>query len=135
NFPNNQHLLVVVVFFFQAEDGIRDGHVTGVQTCALPIWFFISEAPEFERWLETERARLKDAASRSAHALIERSEASGDFAAAASWARRAARLTPFDEKLVRHWISLLDRLGDRARAVQVYDEFASRLAQEYEMQP
>src|SRR5439155_24326141 len=25
------------LFFFQAEDGIRDGHVTGVQTCALPI--------------------------------------------------------------------------------------------------
>src|SRR5690348_15136408 len=24
-------------FFFQAEDGIRDGRVTGVQTCALPI--------------------------------------------------------------------------------------------------
>src|SRR5690606_40919818 len=27
-----------VVFFFQAEDGIRDFHVTGVQTCALPIF-------------------------------------------------------------------------------------------------
>src|SRR5207253_6285305 len=26
------------VFFFQAEDGIRGGHVTGVQTCALPIF-------------------------------------------------------------------------------------------------
>src|SRR5690606_39805797 len=26
-------------FFFQAEDGIRDFHVTGVQTCALPILF------------------------------------------------------------------------------------------------
>src|SRR6266487_4707701 len=26
-----------VFFFFQAEDGIRDGRVTGVQTCALPI--------------------------------------------------------------------------------------------------
>src|SRR5215218_8441592 len=25
-------------FFFQAEDGIRDHCVTGVQTCALPIW-------------------------------------------------------------------------------------------------
>src|SRR2546426_6131724 len=25
-------------FFFQAEDGIRDYKVTGVQTCALPIW-------------------------------------------------------------------------------------------------
>src|SRR5439155_15331719 len=28
---------VYTAFFFQAEDGIRDGHVTGVQTCALPI--------------------------------------------------------------------------------------------------
>src|SRR5690625_1548520 len=28
---------VLFCFFFQAEDGIRDGHVTGVQTCALPI--------------------------------------------------------------------------------------------------
>src|SRR6266581_5458298 len=27
----------VFLFFFQAEDGIRDGRVTGVQTCALPI--------------------------------------------------------------------------------------------------
>src|SRR5690606_40262795 len=27
----------VLFFFFQAEDGIRDFHVTGVQTCALPI--------------------------------------------------------------------------------------------------
>src|SRR5207253_7303356 len=30
---------VFFFFFFQAEDGIRDGHVTGVQTCALPIYF------------------------------------------------------------------------------------------------
>src|SRR5437763_8511853 len=29
--------LVHVLFFFQAEDGIRDTSVTGVQTCALPI--------------------------------------------------------------------------------------------------
>src|SRR6266511_3697558 len=28
----------LLVFFFQAEAGIRDFHVTGVQTCALPIW-------------------------------------------------------------------------------------------------
>src|SRR5699024_11589248 len=29
-----------VIFFFQAEDGIRDRNVTGVQTCALPISFY-----------------------------------------------------------------------------------------------
>src|SRR5207245_4968547 len=32
------------IFFFQAEDGIRDATVTGVQTCALPIW------PKPKRW-------------------------------------------------------------------------------------
>src|SRR6266487_6014876 len=29
---------MLTFFFFQAEDGIRDGRVTGVQTCALPIF-------------------------------------------------------------------------------------------------
>src|SRR5690625_6959750 len=32
-------------FFFQAEDGIRGGHVTGVQTCALPI--FTGALPQY----------------------------------------------------------------------------------------
>src|SRR6266481_1693778 len=32
------NLCFVFFFFFQAEDGIRDGTVTGVQTCALPIF-------------------------------------------------------------------------------------------------
>src|SRR2546430_11792127 len=31
----------MMCFFFQAEDGIRDLTVTGVQTCALPISFFV----------------------------------------------------------------------------------------------
>src|SRR5262249_57836915 len=34
-------------FFFQAEDGIRDWSVTGVQTCALPIWIGNADAGEF----------------------------------------------------------------------------------------
>src|SRR3712207_8671845 len=31
-------MILYSCFFFQAEDGIRDIGVTGVQTCALPIW-------------------------------------------------------------------------------------------------
>src|SRR5690625_2824892 len=31
-------------FFYKAKDDIRDGHVTGVQTCALPIWQYSSTA-------------------------------------------------------------------------------------------
>src|SRR2546429_6411810 len=33
--------MLLFFFFFQAEDGIRDVAVTGVQTCALPIYLFI----------------------------------------------------------------------------------------------
>src|SRR5438105_15472262 len=42
----------MLFFFFQAEDGIRDPLVTGVQTCALPIWG--SSATRSTRW----RARM-----------------------------------------------------------------------------
>src|SRR5256885_4151871 len=40
-------------FFFQAEDGIRDYKVTGVQTCALPISHITKNfAPHPKQWLE-----------------------------------------------------------------------------------
>src|SRR5690348_17677687 len=47
-----------IFFFFQAEDGIRDGRVTGVQTCALPICrnFLVSERGEE---LERKLSRIK----------------------------------------------------------------------------
>src|SRR5699024_12682077 len=39
------------VFFFQAEDGIRDRNVTGVQTCALPICpYFVEGEPEGQQY-------------------------------------------------------------------------------------
>src|SRR6266498_1544243 len=43
-------------FFFQAEDGIRDADVTGVQTCALPIF----EAPAARGSAPAERYRYRD---------------------------------------------------------------------------
>src|SRR3989475_8070566 len=39
----NLALVCFFFFFFQAEDGIRDLTVTGVQTCALPIWLVPEE--------------------------------------------------------------------------------------------
>ncbi len=120
------------------ERSIEFGHLTE----ALDLYrghllegFFISDAPEFEHWLETERARLQEAASGAARTLVEQCQAGGDLTAAARWARRAARLAPLDEGLLRLLIGLLDRLGDRAGAVMAYEDFAKRLVQEYEAQP
>src|SRR5256885_7154904 len=45
--------VTVEYFFFQAEDGIRDYKVTGVQTCALPIFLLANEYPAWGVRLET----------------------------------------------------------------------------------
>src|SRR5689334_10044891 len=97
--------------------------------------FFISGAPEFERWQDDERGRLRETVSRAAQALVEEAESGGDLPTAAIWARRALRLAPHDEAQLRRLLTLLDQLGDRAGALQTYDEFARRLAAEFEAQP
>src|SRR6266704_3555067 len=93
---------------------------------ALLEGFFISDAPEFERWLETERARLQQAAAGGARALAERHESDDDLTRAVRWTRRSIELAPSDEGLVRSLIALLDRQGDRAGALQAYEVFARR---------
>jgi serine/threonine protein kinase/DNA-binding SARP family transcriptional activator len=97
--------------------------------------FFISDAPEFERWLETERGRLREAASRAAGTLVGRYEERGNLTTAVHWARRGIEFAPNEEAAVRRLITLLDRHGDRAGALEAYEEFADRLREEYDAQP
>ncbi|HYR30629.1 MAG TPA: protein kinase, partial [Gemmatimonadales bacterium] len=97
--------------------------------------FFISGAPEFERWLETGRARLREAAARAARNLSERAEARDNLTTAVQLARRAAQLVPSDEAALRRLIAVLDRHGDRAGALQAYEEFAAGLAADYDAEP
>src|SRR5439155_16941874 len=54
-------LFYLFFFLFQAEDGIRDGHVTGVQTCALPIF---DAMPAMRAWVMSQ-LRLASLASTS----------------------------------------------------------------------
>src|SRR5256885_5003281 len=57
--------MLIIFFFFQAEDGIRDYKVTGVQTCALPIYQRI------------DRPGAKAAVAASVDALIRKAHALG----------------------------------------------------------
>src|SRR5689334_25357138 len=52
-------------FFFQAEDGIRDGTVTGVQTCALPISSTVAAGCCSGRWSAMAWRRSCSASRRS----------------------------------------------------------------------
>lgn len=97
--------------------------------------FFITGAPEFERWLERERERLRRRASDGAWALAEAKAMDGDAVEAVRWARWAANLTPSDEAAARRLMTLLHVLGDRAAAIHAYETFSTRLRQEYEVEP
>src|SRR5207302_5031490 len=63
-------------FFFQAEDGIRDFHVTGVQTCALPIFAGRQASPPQAR----ARSEASGRDARGAHAQRRRWQRQPAFA-------------------------------------------------------
>src|SRR5690606_37899823 len=97
--------------------------------------FHISDAPDYERWLDAERTRLRERAQDAAWKLAAAREAASDFAGAAEVARRAAALAPADEIALRRLVLLLERVGDRAGAVRAWEAFAARLREEYELEP
>lgn len=97
--------------------------------------FYVSGAPEFERWVEGERSRCRDQAAGAAWTLAEHSAAEEQDALAVQWARRAMQFTPTDEAAVRRLIVLLYGLGDRAAALHAYSEFSAQLEQEYGVRP
>jgi len=97
--------------------------------------FFVSDAPGFGEWLESQRTRLRECASAAAWTLAEQEEAAGKVAPAAHWARRAAELDPFCEAGFRRLLELLDRTGDRAGAAHAYAKFAEDLARELDVAP
>lgn len=97
--------------------------------------FHVSGCGEFERWLEEERVWLRQRAARAASALALREEGRGESVAAGHWARQALALSPDNEGEARRLIELLGRVGDRAGAIQAYEEFVRRLRDEYEAEP
>ena len=92
-------------------------------------------APAFELWLQAKRTSLRELAVRAASALARREEASGDSTAATKYARRVVALAPHDEVAERQLIALLNRAGNRAGALEEYESFERRLAEEYDVQP
>src|SRR2546426_4606810 len=60
-------IMFLFFFFFQAEDGIRDYKVTGVQTCALPISFMAGLRGSY-----TDRPDTLESAIRHLSTVVER---------------------------------------------------------------
>jgi DNA-binding SARP family transcriptional activator len=97
--------------------------------------FHLSDAPEFERWLEEARARFRALATQAAWSLAEDGDGTDPRPIALRWTRRGLALAPYDESGIRRLMTLLDRQGDRAEAVREYEQFARRLALDLELEP
>lgn len=97
--------------------------------------FHISEAPDFERWLDTERRRLLDATLDAAWSRALACRLAGDMDGALAVARRASGLAPDDERALRRLLELFGDVGDHAAAERAFVEFAERLEQEYGVAP
>jgi DNA-binding SARP family transcriptional activator len=89
---------------------------------------FLADAPEFEHWLDGERAHLRQRAVVAARTLVGVAKESGDDSETARWTNRALELNPYDEKMIRQLIALLDRTGDYEGAISSYDALVRRLA-------
>ncbi|MEM7417880.1 MAG: BTAD domain-containing putative transcriptional regulator, partial [Gemmatimonadota bacterium] len=109
--------------------------VAGLYRGAFLEGLYLSDAPEFERWVEVERGRLARAASQSLWSLAEGLAAESKMVEAANAARRAARLMPGEESTMRRLLGFLDGIGDRAGAISAYDDFARFLRSEFEVAP
>ena len=97
--------------------------------------FNVSGAPDFERWLDAERVWIRQRSCDAGWSLARQKREAGDLLGAAREARAAAKRLSPDETQARRLISFLYELGDRAAAIQTYEEFARELAVEYELEP
>ncbi len=97
--------------------------------------FHMSGSGEFEQWLDQERKHLAQRALAATLDLSKEAEKTGDDVAAASWAKRAIEIRPYDESALRRLLRLLDHVGRRADAVREYEDFADRLALDLDVAP
>lgn len=97
--------------------------------------FHVGHAPDFERWLDSERDRLRNLAVSAARSLAVERVAAGDLPTALSAARAACEFSPYDERSLRQLLELMAAAGDGASALRVYDRFAQRLSRDLETEP
>ena len=90
------------------------------------------EAPEFERWADAERARLRGLA---VDALERLASNGGDLRAIAGYWERLVAMDPLDARLVIRYMSALAAAGNRARAVRQAQAHVALVRQELGAEP
>jgi Tol biopolymer transport system component/DNA-binding SARP family transcriptional activator len=96
---------------------------------------FPADSEGFQRWLDSERTRLKVAVSSAAVGRLNELENKKEFPQALAVARRMLEIQPDDEIIVRRTMVLHEALGDMAGGLNVFEKYRSRLAADYDAAP
>lgn len=97
--------------------------------------FFLSEAPEFDRWVERERTRFAAACARSLESLATAAAQTDDAPAAVEWWKRLAAHDPYDSRIALQLMQALVGAGNRAGALQHGLTHQRLLREELEIEP
>ena len=97
--------------------------------------FFLSGAPEFERWVEAERVALARAFTEALETLAIEAEARGQQAEAATWWSRLAGHEPLSSRVIIRLMAALAARGDRAGALEQARRYEEELDRELEAKP
>lgn len=97
--------------------------------------FTLSDSPQFEDWIASERERYRLMAMHGFAELSHRQEAKREYPAALESIRRALAFNPFQEDVQRDVMRLLYLNGDRAGVIQHYESLRKLLDEEMGMPP
>ena len=96
--------------------------------------FHLAGAPEFQWWIDAQRARLRERAAEAAWRLAEMQQHTARESAG-RWARWAAAHFPHHEPTLCRLIEFLARIGDRVGAVRAYRQFERRVVADLDVAP
>ena len=97
--------------------------------------FHLRDALDFEDWMLTERARLRELALQALHRLTEIQMNSGDYLAALDSTSRLLTFDPWREEAHRQRMSALARAGQRSAALAQYQTCRRTLKKELGVEP
>lgn len=97
--------------------------------------FHLPGCADFQHWLDVERAEARERAAAAAWGLACIFERDQRFTDAGMMAKRAVRYSSDDERVLRRTMTMLQRIGDHAGALKLFDEFASRMRDELNAAP
>lgn len=97
--------------------------------------FYVSDAPEFERWVDGERDRLARACAGALERLATAAEEEGRRMDAVEWWRRGAAHDPYSSRVALRLVQALDAAGERASAIRAAAAHAARMREELGVEP